>query len=160
MARPPKTLVKWYGDEFKRDLNTKLGLALALIGRMVVARIQRSMGSSPSQPGQPPGRVTSSYARRMDSEVSQKKGSMVVRVGTNDKRGPWLELGTGSRARDGGEPYIIRPKRRKALRFTVGGRVVFARQVVHPGIHPRPHIVPGVLNSQEAIVAILKGLDR
>lgn len=33
----------------------------------------------------------------------------------------------------GSDPHIIRPRRRKALRFTVGGVVVFAAQVRHPG---------------------------
>lgn len=34
---------------------------------------------------------------------------------------------------DGTAPHIIRPRRRRALRFITGGRVVFARQVRHPG---------------------------
>jgi len=33
----------------------------------------------------------------------------------------------------GTPPHIIRPVRARALRFTVGGRVVFARIVHHPG---------------------------
>lgn len=33
----------------------------------------------------------------------------------------------------GARPHVIVPRRRKALRFTVGGRVVFARLVHHPG---------------------------
>lgn len=34
---------------------------------------------------------------------------------------------------DGTGPHIIRPRRRKALRFIAGGQVVFARKVNHPG---------------------------
>ncbi len=34
---------------------------------------------------------------------------------------------------DGARPHIIRPRRAKALRFVIGGRVVFARKVNHPG---------------------------
>lgn len=34
---------------------------------------------------------------------------------------------------DGTRPHTIRPRRRKALRFVVGGRTVFARVVHHPG---------------------------
>ncbi|TDC23418.1 hypothetical protein E1265_12840 [Streptomyces sp. 8K308] len=34
---------------------------------------------------------------------------------------------------DGTRPHIIRPRRRRALRFTVGGRSVFAAYVRHPG---------------------------
>ena len=30
-------------------------------------------------------------------------------------------------------PYVIRPKRAKALRFTIGGKTIFAKSVKHPG---------------------------
>lgn len=36
----------------------------------------------------------------------------------------------------GTAPHIIRPVRAQALRFTVGGRVVYARIVHHPGTRP------------------------
>lgn len=34
---------------------------------------------------------------------------------------------------NGTRPHIIRPRRAKALRFEVGGRVVYAKVVRHPG---------------------------
>jgi hypothetical protein len=34
---------------------------------------------------------------------------------------------------DGTRPHLIRPRNRKALRFEVGGSVVFAKLVRHPG---------------------------
>jgi hypothetical protein len=34
---------------------------------------------------------------------------------------------------DGTRPHLIRPRRARALRFTVGGDVVFAKLVRHPG---------------------------
>lgn len=34
---------------------------------------------------------------------------------------------------DGAAPHVIYPRRRKALRFLSGGRIVFARKVNHPG---------------------------
>lgn len=34
---------------------------------------------------------------------------------------------------NGTRPHLIRPVRARALRFTVGGRVVFAKLVNHPG---------------------------
>lgn len=34
---------------------------------------------------------------------------------------------------DGTRPHLIRPRRAKALRFEVGGRVVYAKLVRHPG---------------------------
>lgn len=34
---------------------------------------------------------------------------------------------------DGTRPHLIRPRRRKALRFDVGGETVFSKLVRHPG---------------------------
>lgn len=36
----------------------------------------------------------------------------------------------------GTRPHVIRPVRAKALRFTVGGHVVYAKVVMHPGTRP------------------------
>jgi hypothetical protein len=50
---------------------------------------------------------------------------------------------------DGTSPHVIRPKRARSrrnprrpamLRFEVGGQVVYARQVNHPGTKPRPYL--------------------
>ena len=41
---------------------------------------------------------------------------------------------------DGTRPHVIRPKTKQALRFMVGGRVVFARVVNHPGTRPNPFL--------------------
>ncbi|MFG2873289.1 HK97 gp10 family phage protein [Streptomyces sp. NPDC048338] len=41
---------------------------------------------------------------------------------------------------DGTRPHVIRPKTKQALRFKVGGRVVFARVVNHPGTRPQPFL--------------------
>lgn len=41
---------------------------------------------------------------------------------------------------DGTRPHIIRPRNARALRFMVGGRVVYARVVHHPGTRPRPFL--------------------
>ncbi|MDN3056844.1 hypothetical protein PH213_20280 [Streptomyces sp. SRF1] len=37
---------------------------------------------------------------------------------------------------NGTRPHLIRPRRAKALRFKLGGRVVFAKLVRHPGTKP------------------------
>ncbi|MCM6774982.1 HK97 gp10 family phage protein [Nocardia sp. CDC159] len=42
---------------------------------------------------------------------------------------------------DGTSPHVIRPRGRKALRFTVDGRTVFARYVNHPGTRARPFLL-------------------
>lgn len=41
---------------------------------------------------------------------------------------------------DGTSPHIIRPRRAQALRFTVGGRVVYAKLVRHPGTRANPFL--------------------
>ncbi|SCF98448.1 Bacteriophage HK97-gp10, putative tail-component [Streptomyces sp. MnatMP-M17] len=56
----------------------------------------------------------------------------MVTVGSDVEYAPWVNDGTG--------PHIIRPRRAQALRFVVGGRVVYAKVVHHPGTHARPFL--------------------
>lgn len=46
-----------------------------------------------------------------------------------------VELGT--------RPHVIRPRRRKFLKFSAGGRVIFTKMVRHPGTKAQPYMVPG-----------------
>ena len=39
---------------------------------------------------------------------------------------------------DGTRPHVIRPRRKQALKFRVGGMTVFAKVVNHPGTRARP----------------------
>lgn len=41
---------------------------------------------------------------------------------------------------NGTRPHQIRPVRTKALRFTISGRVVYAKLVAHPGTKPNPFL--------------------
>ena len=41
---------------------------------------------------------------------------------------------------EGTRPHLITPKRAQALRFTAGGRVVYARSVMHPGTKPNKYL--------------------
>jgi bacteriophage HK97-gp10 putative tail-component len=45
-----------------------------------------------------------------------------------------------SMVNDGTRPHVIRPKNASVLRFEVGGRVVYARVVHHPGTRARPFL--------------------
>lgn len=53
-------------------------------------------------------------------------------VSTNVEYAPYVENGT--------RPHIIRPRRAKALAFRVGGRLVFAQVVHHPGTKAQPFL--------------------
>lgn len=55
-----------------------------------------------------------------------------VTIGSNVEYAEWVH--------DGTRPHTIRPRRAKALRFVVGGRVVYAKVVDHPGTKPRPFL--------------------
>lgn len=41
----------------------------------------------------------------------------------------------------GARPHVIQPKNKKALRWPVGGKFVFAREVHHPGYKGDPWMV-------------------
>lgn len=41
---------------------------------------------------------------------------------------------------EGTRPHLIRPRRAKALRFEVGGRVTYAKVVRHPGTRANPFL--------------------
>lgn len=41
---------------------------------------------------------------------------------------------------DGTRPHVIRPRNAQVLRFVVGGRVVYAKVVHHPGTRARPYL--------------------
>lgn len=45
-----------------------------------------------------------------------------------------------SMVQNGTRPHIIRPRTKQALKFNVGGQVVFAKVVHHPGTRARPFL--------------------
>ena len=61
-----------------------------------------------------------------------------------DETAIWIEFGTA--------PHIIRPKDKKALKFKVGGKDVFAKEVHHPGTRPQPFIRTTFRNDLSTIV--------
>ena len=48
-------------------------------------------------------------------------------------------------------PHVIRPRRAKALRFEVGGQVVFAAKVMHPGTKGYPFLGPGYQQAERTL---------
>lgn len=65
----------------------------------------------------------------------------IHRVRGHSATGPYIDIQAGVPGittylgyhHFGTEPHTIRPRRRKALRFIMGGKVVFATKVHHPG---------------------------
>jgi len=72
----------------------------------------------------------------INKRLVRDKGGAAVYVGDLDDSVPHARF-----HHDGTNPHVIRPVRAKMLRFTVGGAVVFARVVNHPGTKPNPYLV-------------------
>lgn len=56
----------------------------------------------------------------------------VYTVGSDVEYAPMVHDGTG--------PHVIRPRQAQALRFRIGGRIVYAKVVHHPGTRARPFL--------------------
>lgn len=105
------------GDEVKRGARRRVGV------------------SDPSQRSTRPG--GSQHLRdTINKRLVQDGQGAAVYVGDLDDSVPHARF-----HHDGTRPHVIRPVRAKMLRFTVGGRVVFAMQVSHPGTRPNPYLV-------------------
>lgn len=83
--------------------------------------------------------------RRVEAEaIRRAPGSMGSTIRVQIRRGPGGDFQGVINVRHpaalyvtgGTRPHIIRPRRAQALRFTVGGRVVYAKFVMHPGTKP------------------------
>jgi hypothetical protein len=90
-------------------------------------------------------------------------GRMAGEVGTSLPYAPAVEFGSGIHG-ERRRPYIIRPKRAKVLAWRPGsygggfggGGMVFAREVKHPGVRPRPFLLPAWEREKEHVVPALK----
>jgi hypothetical protein len=62
----------------------------------------------------------------------QKKGNLHSTVGTNVKYALVQD--------EGSDPYMIYPRQAQVLRFEISGQVIFAKEVMHPGIQGTNYI--------------------
>lgn len=58
-------------------------------------------------------------------KLMRTSGGKLLRIFSTKKHAPFIEYGT--------KPHVIAARRKKFLRFTVRGQLVFARKVNHPG---------------------------
>lgn len=110
-----------------------------------MAEIRIDWGAVERMLRSPNGMVGQDLRRRADRAAAAARrdapGSMPSQITGPDigRRGGELSATVASRhpatvyVVNGTVPHIIRPQRAKALRFTVGGRTVFAHVVNHPG---------------------------
>ena len=82
-------------------------------------------------------RVEAEAIRRAPGSMGRTIRSQIQRQPNGDLRGVINVRHPAALYVIGGtRPHVIRPRRAQALRFTVGGRVVYAKVVMHPGTQP------------------------
>lgn len=70
----------------------------------------------------------------------------------------YTALDYGVYLHEGTRPHVIEPRRKKALRWTDGGRFVFARRVKHPGTKADPYIYDALDAEEPVIVSRFEAL--
>lgn len=100
-------------------LEARLDKAAEHMQSQLVAEVSNA---SPSKPGQPPGKASGGLA---GSIRIQKRGKGVRAIGTPQKLGFWLEVGTHG-------PVLIRPRGRRALKIPVS-KAVAEREMQQDG---------------------------
>ena len=98
------------------------------------------------------GGQTLTDTARLRGSITHRVGPDFVEVGTNVVYAAIHQFGGQT------PPRTIRPKRAKALKFSIGGRTVFAKSVRHPGsrIPARPFL--GLSSQDEG--SIVRVIDR
>lgn len=97
------------------------------------------------------GRLRSSVTKQPATGARKTGKSYSVDVGTNVWYGRAWELGFTIK------PYTIVPRVKKALRFEVGGKTIFAKKVSIPGrtVKPRKWLEPAIKDNMTNIEKIL-----
>lgn len=87
--------------------------------------------------------ITLAAKRQVGVSTGQLQKSIHMRH-RRDGAGQFIEVGsTVSHAlvhHEGARPHIIVANRAQSLRFTSGGRVIYTRQVAHPGTRPNRYL--------------------
>jgi phage gpG-like protein len=124
-------------------IRPKLDETVMRLGRMLQGTVKHDWlrGPRPSRLGIVTGRLANSIAVRFESTAT----AITATVGTNVPYGVMWET-TGKPAQ------TIRPKRAKALRFEIGGEVLFRKSVTIPAQPPRPFLKPALQQLRPRII--------
>lgn len=90
--------------------------------------------------------------RSIESNVQFSGDTWVGTVGTTRKITIYLHQGTPK--------HVITPKRKLALRWTVGGKFVFAKRVYHPGTKRDPFIFNAANANKRQIIGRFENAVR
>jgi hypothetical protein len=82
----------------------------------------------------------------LKNSITYQVETDAVKIGSPVDYAPHVELGT--------KPHVIEAKNAKALAFKIGGQLIFAKKVNHPGTEPHPFLRPAVLNNKQRIMEI------
>ena len=107
-------------------------VAADLVGQYSVLVAQLAQAYAPVKSG-----------KLRDTITIARPDPLTAVIGPTQPYGSFQEFGTATRGEFGGSVYEIKPRKPGGwLRFTVGGRVVYARVVHHPGIPPHSYMRP------------------
>ena len=85
--------LKWYGTEIYNKIHTEQKKRVNKAAIFLESYIKKSFGTSPSQPGDPPGVDTGRLRNSIAHEIEEQLWDIIGRVGTNVEYARDLELG-------------------------------------------------------------------
>ena len=131
----PELRALYKNSRNKKDIHAAIGLGL-------VSMTKRAFNDPSLRPKAWPAKSDGSAARLRDTGTLAKSVRLVqvnargLRIGSDRPYAAIHQLGGKTKAR------VITARGARALRFSIGGRIVFARSVRHPGsrIPARPYM--------------------
>ena len=128
MALRSTVRTKLARNELRRVGRQATGRKVATVTRKV---LNRARVLSPFDTGN----LRGAHSMSLDAPLNRAfvRGRVIVRVRY------------AAAVHEGAAPHIIRPRRKKALKFTMGGRTVIVRSVRHPGNKARPWLMTALM---------------
>lgn len=96
----------------------------------------------------------------LKESISYQVNGPELEVDASAEYADFVEFGTASRGEYPGKPYPITPKKGKYLKFTINGRTVYSKKVMHPGISAQPYLRPAAIKATEELFPKLLDLGQ